>query len=881
MDFFSDQHLLESAFPGHSHAVAHANAEDPTQAKFSAAHAQVVRVNAHTSQSTAADCSVLLPLRGTIGGVARSSFAVHVPSAVLSTMSKNASILIPHATSFPHHGACFEEEITSRGPGAAWPQFGGKILQWSGKTAGPVAKSACPIFQNCVPTSGDPMGNRSKLIGDWNESSPAATSVAAAMEGEAEVAAMREQAYTIQLPSNFVLGLCLPPHVEAALVDHWLQKPQDTAAACATCNSVPTWLSAFSYTSTLRAKLSVASSCPLFSKTPRGNRDEAFAVMVLEGFCITALNIVSQMGFLQSQRMQLQRGVDDASAEVAQQHLMSDGGIFATTQEEHVRRWLRHYLPPEAYSDEDGRDERRERRCKCGEWPSATSVAVFIAMDLARRLLPSLLEGLESTVLVALQPLLETRVMKPAAPLMPNAEVHSSFPQTWDGAVTLLSLTPAPWWWWWKQTDHVKRVGKRSNNSNTNDRRLGNLPCCSNAISASRGYGALRILHLFVLFYSEGDSGEVNSCSEGLEAVRVAHFLISAPVLFSDLLLDREVAYALERMVKKLSSWVNSCAGNCEPTSPNHVSLRIARALLRGFIVLLCWMTYRPGGYSPSCMRKHFGQLLRVTLLIRRQGTQLLAPNETVDLGDDDANEMLLRCVREYFLEARWLLIRFHGLCGSARCDRTQTGGRRKNPWHGLLFGEEAESNCDNPESDPTTVTSHSHNTVCSGVSSRRTTGLLSVQGLRPSSQALDVLPFSSFSLRALRVVTRELRRVLYVLRRDAIAVRDDASVSNCTSGVKRHREAMQDEEASTMSMLKSNGSACQMLSKRLSVSQQLMRSTIEELGTSHYFWHTVSHSSSDMEENIDEQSDTCVVVTSSSSASTFLSDWSADGGTE
>ncbi|ORC93331.1 putative PTP1-interacting protein, 39 kDa [Trypanosoma theileri] len=605
--------------------------------------------------------------------------------------------------------------------------------------------------------------------------------------------------YTINLPQNFVLSLRLPSDTEKKLLQ-WHKREMTIFPP------PPAWLRAFLYTRRLRNYIfsqspSVVSPIMHREAEEEEEEEEVSAISTLEGLCIVALNIVAQMGHMQRQRMRQEENVNEITT--AQRCLLSDGGIFSNMQEEQIRRWLQRYMPLGSYNGNEDINIYGRERHQVPLWPSAVCVVFHISLDIARVLFPSLLTGLESTIVAALQPLLEARGMDSIKEFSigcfssnsPNCCLNSS--SLWQlpdrrQAVVLLTQRPTSWWEWWRETE-------RDDDSSYNG------SCYNTVVSASRGFGALRVLQYFTLLYPKPTASYMQWVLDEKETLEVAQFLLAGPSLFTGILMDREVTGVLERAFKEILQ--NRCVPLDQQYHNEQTDLfqpQVTCTLMRCFILLICWLAFRPEGYSQSLAQNYLGSLLH--LAITQQ------PRQGVQQGgkEDDETVLLGICCHKYFSLVSALIRSLREQCGTRRSSSNLANPSRVNPWRQLRYGERM-GRVFAGDDDCTSNTSRSHRSIGSFHSTN--TGVETAvapkeqiptirniinTNISNTSKIIDCdALFSSRELHTLRHNIRELRRVLRVLETDVFKGCEghlttdtfgDGSV-DVVAGTKRRRE--------------------------------------------------------------------------------------------
>lgn len=720
---------------------------------------------------TLADCEVRLPLHRTSGSDQDGSYVIRVPAAVPAPGLLSPIDLPSVEDSLLRDKEAGEDEETVACGGAAWLGRCGRSRLHSELSEEMEEVDAAGSF-----SLGSAGAIQHGLMMRKKQLSPNPTE-RFCLRDTTKAGERGELVYCMQLPSNFVFGLRLPSVVEMSLVEYY-------RGDGLTLPPPPVWLSCFLYTRTLRFYVFGASLA--FPATCRGLVEESTAVATLEGFCIVALNMVAQMGHL----FQNQTKENDTTDEtiVAQEVLLHDGGLFSTMQEERIQRWLQRYMPVETYKIEEERDKPLYRHSGCVLWPSAVAIAFHIALDFARTLFPLLLTKLESVILNALQPLLDTCALKSMVASSTSSSAFSlRFPQTRREAVVLLAQRPIAWWQWWEQ-------GEKSDGGK-NERNL-------STVSTSRGYAALQVLQCFTLIYlsSSEDGSDCTTYEKGRvgveEECEVAQFLLSAPTLFTKLLLDREIADVLGRATKNVNSFYHvhtggDCAEEETPQPP-----RVSRALMRCFVVLLCWLAFRPEGYSRALAQKYFGSLLFAAALQHEQQEEQHVRLRMAD-GNKKFLSLLSTCSYDYFSVMFSLLCGLRDRCRTKRRGENSATNAHVNPWRMLRHGGILRNFFLN-EDDRTTNTSLGHRSV----DSHRSTAAAPESNIVPhwplaSSNVMSVDSdiFSSCSLDTLRCVIRELRSVLRLLYQDVFVGQDSSALTFV--GKKRRRD-VEDPVATT-----------------------------------------------------------------------------------
>ncbi|ESL10429.1 hypothetical protein TRSC58_01838 [Trypanosoma rangeli SC58] len=796
MDFFIDEYMCPDAATKRAAAADNFVAAEETMNPLGGM-AQATRTRERTQDRLAVDCDVCLQLRGTTGEASGGNFCIRVPAALPTSKLSASSVVCPiNDPTAPHvkemcgvKTKLEAEEATALDSGAAWAghseswmRDGASEEEEEGMCVAAADSSRYTINSNAqhgsvvTKTMFIPANDSERLLhaGDFTitvsseENERGGTGGAG---GEGNVV------YAMKLPPSFVFGLRLPFEVERALVD-WYRENMTSSIP------LPAWLSAFLYTTTLRCHTFTTSISTLSHSTCREKLEETAAVTTLEGFCIVALNIIAQMGQLHRQQLQEAGNIDETT--VAQCGLLHDNALFSDSQQERVRRWLQRYIPMEAY---DGNEEGEAtlRRPQCGvRWPSAVTVAFYIALDLAKLLFPSLLLNLESTILAALQPLLEARSV--GSMLAPSPYISCfavSFfapslrrPRSRRQAVVLLTQAPSAWWGWWRQ----KNGEDKSNNG-----------CGISAVSASRGYAALRVLQCFTFIGSQGGLDETCGSVDEEEDSEAAQFLLSSVALFAELLLDREVITTLERATKEITRLYYLSLERPNGEEAVALSLQATQAMMRCFIVLVCWLTFRPGGYCTTFAQQHFGSLLRLAALHHERHPPTHAQRTQLEEGGEnlDCTQLLLTlCSRDYFSSLSALFCRLRDRCGARRRRGHHAYATPGNPWRQLRQGK--VPSCLFPtEEDRTTNTSYSHYSVTSFSSTNAASDVvlapqLSTMQSHPTLIGNDAVP--SHLLHNLRRVIREIRPVFRQLERD-VFVNYEASAPT-PLGTKRRREA-------------------------------------------------------------------------------------------
>ncbi|KEG15563.1 putative PTP1-interacting protein, 39 kDa [Trypanosoma grayi] len=808
IDFFTDDYANATA-SATKRTVGDAECDDDTETRMNATKktVQLLHREGAMQYNVLADCDVCLQLRGGSRDGRGGTFVLNIPAAIsLSPPSQadipsaNASSALPTSCASKYHAqeVCGEEapDASSRG-GAAWSGHC-CTSSWNDKTPNGDEEAA---YDSCfVKSSIQNMPLARKEVCATNDDDGNDAYHKSMDPGD--LYSETTLSYVMHLPPKFVLGLRLPSEVEGALVAHYEGE---------VLMSLPPsleWLSAFVYTANLRYRIfnssSSSSLVPVTPETPQGLMEESTAVAVLEGICIASLNVVAQMGQLRRHRARWKCSADATSA--AQNDLMCDSGLFSPTEVERVRRWLQRYMPPEVYSGDDSWRVSCQQQCNCFSWPSAVEVVFHVALDLAQALFPSLVLALESAILVALQPLLEARgaeTLDASALFATNAtSAVNSFsscslrlPKRRKHAVMLLTQVPTEWYGWWQQNS-----AHEGSNSH----------CCTSAIAASRIYAAVRVLQCFTLTYTQHVTGAVDFASDGEEECELAHFLLSAPALFTELLLDREVTSVLERAVKEM--------GLCSRTLMEEEEYdekvmrsppRLSHALVRCFFVLVCWLTFRPTGYSQAVARTFFGQLLRLAASKQEQRIQHLR-------GRDDEERLpflLAACSFSYFSVASTLLRKLRDRCGAARHVGYHESSSRVNPWrqlrHGLAAGGLLVS-----DDDRTTNTSCSRRSVgpfrSTAVAAETTLAhqlpvvldATAVNDVATAAAATAAVEMPAHSLQTLRHVIRKIRPVLRLLEKDVFVGQSepgDAAVA--ILGTKRCREQEGAKDVSMFSL--------------------------------------------------------------------------------
>ncbi|KAH9598966.1 hypothetical protein LSM04_004741 [Trypanosoma melophagium] len=592
--------------------------------------------------------------------------------------------------------------------------------------------------------------------------------------------------YAINLPQNFVLGLRLPSDTENKLL-RWHKGEIPISIP------PPSWLVAFLYTTKLRYHIFPQASSIESPIMHRQTEEEVSAISRLEGLCIVALNILAQLGHMQQQRIREEENVDEIR--VAQRCLLGDNGIFSNMQEEQIRRWLQRYMPLEPYNGDEEINMYSRERQRNPSWPSAVCIAFHISLDIARALFPSLLRGLESTILAALQPILEVQSVNSVRNsctccFSSNSSscccLNSS--SLWKSpdrrqAVVLLTQRPTSWWDWWRE----KERGEGSNYNGS---------CCTTVVSASRGFGALRLLQCFTLLYPKPTAIDMQWVLDEKETLEVAYFLLAGPSLFTGILMDREVTGVLDRAFKEIVQIRHvPLEQQYHDEELNSFQPRVTYALMRCFLLFISWLTFRPEGYSCLLAQNYFGSLLH--LAISQQQWQGVQQGEK---QEEDNTVLLGVCCHKYFSLVSALIRILREQCGMRRSAGNHANPSRINPWRQLRYGErmgrvfagddECTSNTSRSRRSigsfhsgtaametamapkqqiPTTrnaTTNTTTNTTTTNTTTTTTTTTTSNSTNTSKIICCDDL-FSSRELRTLRHNIRELRRVLRVLEMD------------------------------------------------------------------------------------------------------------------
>ncbi|RNF15956.1 putative PTP1-interacting protein, 39 kDa [Trypanosoma conorhini] len=783
MDFFVDEYVGAEAAARRAAASGNFAAAEATMLP-SGGTTQAARARPRNQDSLAVDCEVCLQLRGATGEDGGGNFRICVPAALpTSRLAASSAVspvndsVLPHVKQMCGKNAVLEVEgATAPDSGAAWR---GNCEGWTGDGACDGEEDAAAAV-----SSGDAINGNAQqgsvltktmfMQANNSEGLLSADDFAntvASEENERGAGTGGNVVYTMKLAPRFVFGLSLPFEVERALVDFCRENVRASLPP-------PVWLSAFLYTTTLRCHSFAASMATLFPSMCRARLEETTAVATLEGFCIVALNIIAQLGHLHRRQLQEAGNVDETT--LAQCGLLHDNAVFSSSQKERVRRWLQRYIPMEAYDGNEESETVLRGPPGCVRWPSAVSIVFHIALDLAKVLFPPLLLNLESTILAALQPLLEARSVGSMQAPSGDSFFAPSLrrPRSRRQAVMLLTQEPSSWWGWWRRGDSE---GKSSND------------CGISAVCASRGYAALRVLQCFTFICPQTmPEGSCNLLSEE-EDSEVAHFLLSAAALFTELLLDREVTTTLGRATKELTRLYYWPLGGPNGKQAGAWPLQATRALMRCFIVLVCWFAFRPSGYCAKFAQQHFGSLLHLAALYRERHPPTHPQSEEVEEGGEKlgrAQLLLTVCSQDYFSSLSTLLCRLREQCGVRRrggqCPRTA----RENPWQQLQQGK-MPSRLPPTEEDRTTNTSHSRFSAASlSVTNAAPEVVLAPQLLTTQSDAAplgnDAVP--SHLRHKLRRVIREIRPVLRQLERDVFAKYGTSAPTPL--GSKRQREA-------------------------------------------------------------------------------------------
>ncbi|EAN87370.1 putative PTP1-interacting protein, 39 kDa [Trypanosoma cruzi] len=737
----------------------------------------------------AVDCDVCLQLSGAAGEGCGGRFIIRVPAA-LPVSNPSISVTpcpVNETTARQMKPMCGKdtmvavEEVPVLDAGAAWTVRGEGYMngEVSEEEDGAAFCSSCYAVNSyaqhgsIIPkTILMPSNNCEHLINAGNVTiTVSAEEQKQARGGECVVV------HAMKLPLNFVLGLRLSFELERALVKYYQENRTSSSAP------PPVWLSAFLYTTALRSE---AFTSPISTLSPSIFQEwlgESTAVATLEGFCIVALNIIAQMGHLRRQKLQETDDIDETT--MAQRGLLHGNQLFSASQKERVRCWLQRYIPLEAYDGSEESETTLRRPPGCFLWPSAVTVVFHIALDLAKFLFPSLLLNLESTILAALQPLLEARTLESmstpflyvSSPVFSPCTPSLRWPQSRRQALFLLTQLPSAWWSWWRR--------------NKNDERSNN-DCGISAICASRGYAALRVLQCFTCSCLQSTPDESCHLVEGddEEECELAQFLLSAEALFAELLLDREVANVIERTIKGITWLYHISLERLKSRDAVTLPLQTTRASMRYLLVLVCWLTFRPKGYCTTLAQHHFGSLLRLAAMHHeRCQSEHLFNMELEEEGETmDREQLLLRvCSREYFLLLSNLLCHLRDRCGTRRHRGDYATAPRENPWQQLRQGKMSSRLFANDE-DGTTNTSHSHPSVASfSTTNAATESLLAPQPPTARRTAIlhnDALP--SHSLYTLRRVIRAMCHVIRRLERDVLEECDTSALTSL--GTKRMR---------------------------------------------------------------------------------------------
>ncbi|RNF07744.1 putative PTP1-interacting protein, 39 kDa [Trypanosoma rangeli] len=791
MDFFMDEYMCPDAATKRAAAAHNFVAAEETMNPLGGM-AQATRTRKRAQDRLTVDCDVCLQLRGTTGETGGVNFRIRVPAALPRSKLSASSVVYPiNDSTTPHVKEMCDiktklevEEATALDSGAAWA---GHSESWMRDGVSEEEEGVCVAAADSpryavnsntqhesviTKTMFMPTNDSERLLhaGDF-------TITVSSEENEGGAGGEGNVVYAMKLPPSFVFGLRLPFEVERALVD-WYRENMTSSIPS------PAWLSAFLYTTTLRCHTFATSISTLSHSTCREKLEETAAVATLEGFCIVALNIMAQMGQLHRQQLQEADNIDETTA--AQCSLLHDNALFSASQQERVRRWLQRYIPMEAY---DGNEEGETtlRRAQGGvRWPSAVTIAFYIALDLAKVLFPPLLLNLESTILAALQPLLEARSV--GSMLAPSPYVSCSAvsffapslqrPRSRRQAVMLLTQAPSAWWGWWRQKDGEEK----SNNG-----------CGISAVSASRGYAALRVLQCFTFIGSQAGLDETCGYVDEEEDSEAAQFLLSSVALFTELLLDREVINTLERATKEITRLYHLSLERPNGKEAAALSLQATQAMMRCFIVLVCWLAFRPGGYCTTFAQQHFGSLLHLAALHHERHPPMHIRRTQLEEGGEnlDCTQLLLTlCSQDYFSSLSALFCRLRDRCGARRCRGHYAYATPGNPWRQLRQGK--MPSCLFPtDEDRTTSTSYSHYSVTSFSSTNAAPEVVLVPQMSTMQSHTTILgddAVPSHVLHNLRRAIREIRPVLRQLERDVFAKYE---VSAPTSlGIKRQREA-------------------------------------------------------------------------------------------
>nr|CCC93519.1 conserved hypothetical protein [Trypanosoma congolense IL3000] len=806
MDFFSDEYISISAGDGASVAVESKGESRVLEQEITAPESAIV---ANNHAMVDCDVSLLLTHASHISG--HSVFhTVRVPSAVnqlfLST-GRLSEVHVPVASPrwIQSPKVMCPEDTSAACKGAAWVGVGprGKesikcegVNDSDDEAAGPCYAQDLVGNRHLLLCKTELGGMSAEYCTHIGEGTCNAAPFTAEAEGDskAEVASL----YTLRLPTDFVLGLRLPPQVQQRLIDVYNRGPVEEAGTRA---KIPRWMSAFLHTTSVRYQLSNACQGSLCGETLCNMDTRHHAISVLEGFCTVALNILSRMGRLRLRGAQHQHGNCDESAVCNTQHwLLGTGGIFGHAQVEEVRNWLGSYFPSEVCSEDMGEDVLDVRRGAHSWFPSATAIAFYIAMDLAQELFPSLLTNLEGTILTALQPLLNTQVLQLdlPSPCVPRPLL----PKMRRTAIALLTQSPVAWWLWWDEQDRHQPNGP-NNGRDAIEHSAATPSRCLSAVSASRGYSAVQVLNIFLFSHVDNLTGGDHRVTEGVEIYEMAQFLLSSPTLFGDLLLDREVTSTLERATIEVDKLAQTSVGTDGCEQADVAVLRVTDVMLRCFFLLLSWMAFRPSGYPHSLAQTYFVQLLRpVSSLYER-----ILKKKLLTGGLDISGEvrpLLAVCAHDYITKLSTVLHTIRGLRHTRHhSQRSVKPLFRNHRWPPrCLVGSSSLNGVD----DRSTNASRGCASVNSARSANTEGDVATISsGRSHRCDGESVTDSERFALpprsrRLLRHAIRQFRATLHTLQTDLFG-RDDRFVPPClAAGFKRFRRSYRGETTDWMS---------------------------------------------------------------------------------
>ncbi|CBH15338.1 hypothetical protein, conserved [Trypanosoma brucei gambiense DAL972] len=805
MDFFTDEYLSAHAGATRPHTTTSGNTRETCNGE----QGSCVSQERTTEGSIAAiDCDVSLQLIQSGRGSGHSVvYTVRVPAAVSFSSPSTESELAANGSATSLR---LQQIVNSewRNRKEEMTNMGGA---WEGRESTPTAATCCCDAFDCEEAAAGPnypadrfRGRRlatSKATPYGTGADPSATHFGETFRNAAfsisetgiNPVSHLPPVCAVRLPPDFVFGLRLPPDTERRLVE--LYNGGSVTLREVKTPKIPKWLTAFLYTSGVRCQLSTPLPSTPETRLVGGLMNKLSAVSVLEGFCIAALHVVSHMGELRLHNGGQKLHVSEtAVVDDAQRWLLDEGGIFAHTQEEQIRLWLHRYVPQEAYTNGRDGDVAQRDADSTSVYPSAVAVVYYIAIELARGLFPCILSGLEATILTALQPLLSAQTLIPEVSGCRSSRLPR--PASHNRAISLLTQSPMSWWWWWRQRDsHSDAVERDCNGKN---KALSSFPLrCPNAVATARGYGAVRVLKFFSFFCVEQITGETRHVEEAREFFEVAQFLASSSALFSELLLDREVMSVLERTTTEVGKLTRKETEDCGHGRANAEPSQVTRILMRCFVVLICWMAFRPSGYSRSLARTYFAYILRPASCLCE-----LSMNRGMISGAAKkgwVNSALVACVHDYFSKISSLLHAVRGFSRPQRRRRQQADFPSRNPWRPLGCTEEVsvlgngDCGCND---DQTTVTSRSHASASSFLPTHSSNGIatnpahhLLTRGLSCATSE-DELIFSSHSLRLLRHAIRHARGVLQSLRSDVLGTSECTAAFDVVTGSKRFRES-------------------------------------------------------------------------------------------